>query len=309
MAASDASIAMQRWPMTCSLEIAGLSRVNGTQKFLELVEADAIEMNAIIHWGQRNNWRMKQVESIYDPNPPIGLLYRWREALSSLTDHGRFDLFSTTFSHQRGLEITVPRIKSLACAPELVCAGGATVVEWDAIINPAETVAELKIWRADGTTETRILPSLVGSLPLPAPAGISKLELLLTRELNGQAYHDSRTTQCHGVVEGDERPYLFTAELYNESGQDFWAYFQTLQSRFISNSLLVSEIEVTFTGPQTWTLKAPGLPVLAITTSPTRIQFPTPPVFNKEWNYRANPPHAPGAPPQIGVRYKLVCQH
>ena len=183
------------------------------------------------------------------------------------------------------------------------------MVEWDAISNPAETVAELKIWRADGTTETRILPSLVGSLPLPAPAGISKLELLLTRELNGQAYHDSRTTQCHGVVEGDERPYLFTAELYNESGQDFWAYFQTLQSRFISNSLLVSEIEVTFTGPQTWTLKTPGLPVLAITTSPTRIQFPTPPVFNKEWNYRANPPHAPGAPPQIGVRYKLVCQH
>ena len=63
MAASDAFIAMQRWPMTCSLEIAGLSRVNGTQKFLELVEADAIEMKAIIHWGQRNNWRMKQVES------------------------------------------------------------------------------------------------------------------------------------------------------------------------------------------------------------------------------------------------------
>ena len=120
---------------------------------------------------------------------------------------------------------------------------------------PLKRSRSIKIWRADGTTETRILPSLVGSLPLPAPAGISKLELLLTRELNGQAYHDSRTTQCHGVVEGDERPYIYTAELYNESGQDFWAYFQTLQSRFISNSLLVSEIEVTFTGPQTWTFK------------------------------------------------------
>ena len=309
MAASDAFLAMQRWPMTCALEIAGLSRVNGTQKFLELVEADAIETNAIIHWGQRNNWHMKQVESLYDPSPPMGLLYRWREALSSLTDHGRFDLFSTKFSHQRGLEITVPRIKSLACAPEVVCAGSVTVVEWDAISNPPETVAELKIWRADGTTETRILPSLIGSLPLPAPIGISKLELLLARELNGQVYHDSRTTQCHGVLDGDERPYLFTAELYNENGQDFWAYFHTLRSRFISNSLLVSEIEVTFTGPQIWTLQTPGLPVLAIPTSPTRLQFPTRPVFNKEWNYRANPPHAPGAPPQIGVRYKLVCQH
>ena len=83
MAASDAFLAMQRWPMTCALEIAGLSRVNGTQKFLELVEADAIETNAIIHWGQRNNWHMKQVESLYDPSPPMGLLYRWREALSS----------------------------------------------------------------------------------------------------------------------------------------------------------------------------------------------------------------------------------
>src|SRR5262249_34672283 len=59
MGPSPSHIAMQRWQRTCSIEIAGLSHVNGTGPFLAQVEDDAIKFGAILHWGQRNNWHQR----------------------------------------------------------------------------------------------------------------------------------------------------------------------------------------------------------------------------------------------------------
>src|SRR5439155_15866905 len=48
MAQAQAFIAMQKWPRTCSIEIAGLGHVKGTEPFLKQVEADAVEFNAVL---------------------------------------------------------------------------------------------------------------------------------------------------------------------------------------------------------------------------------------------------------------------
>src|SRR5262249_38057507 len=89
MAQAQALIAMQKWPRTCSIEIAGLAHVKGVEPLLEQVEADAVTFNAILHWGQRNNWTQKEVERVYNPIGPFGVLYKWRDALSRVTEHGR----------------------------------------------------------------------------------------------------------------------------------------------------------------------------------------------------------------------------
>src|SRR5262249_13677343 len=105
MSQASAFIAPQKWPSTCSIEIAGLTHGKGTEPLLKQVEADAVEFKAALHWGQRNNWLMRDAENVHSPFGPWGDLFRWRDALSQLTDHGRWDAFSTPFSKQVGLEI------------------------------------------------------------------------------------------------------------------------------------------------------------------------------------------------------------
>jgi len=59
MSQSAALLAMQQFPRTCSLEIAGYLDVPGTVPFLTTIEQDAVELGATIHWGQRNDLTMK----------------------------------------------------------------------------------------------------------------------------------------------------------------------------------------------------------------------------------------------------------
>jgi hypothetical protein len=64
----------------------------GTEELLTTLEQDAISAGATVHWGQRNDLTMVQVETMFDPTGPSGALFRWRQALSAFSQHGRFKL-------------------------------------------------------------------------------------------------------------------------------------------------------------------------------------------------------------------------
>ncbi len=96
-----ALIGMQRYPLTCSVEIACLKDVSGGQELIDFAVGWASNPNngGILHWGQYNPWTSTQVERTYGPS---GDLSRWREALARITEGG--DTFSSDFTRRTGLE-------------------------------------------------------------------------------------------------------------------------------------------------------------------------------------------------------------
>ena len=82
---SPSFLAMQRWPRTCSIEIAGLSKVDGCAPYLERLEEESRKRDIILHWGQHNNRSQEDLEKVFSPAAG-GPLYRWRDALSTLSD-------------------------------------------------------------------------------------------------------------------------------------------------------------------------------------------------------------------------------
>ena len=107
---TQALIGMQKWPLTCSVEIAGLGGVAGTTELIEHAHSLALNHNvgAILHWGQHNEQTAADTERIFSApvNPPASNLGRWRAALGQLTDDGQLDGFSSAFTRQTGLEVT-----------------------------------------------------------------------------------------------------------------------------------------------------------------------------------------------------------
>jgi hypothetical protein len=70
MTQSPGLIAMQKFPRTCAIEIAGCNAVHGTKPFLARIEQDAVEMDGAVHWGQHNEIDMAAVEKMFDPCLP-----------------------------------------------------------------------------------------------------------------------------------------------------------------------------------------------------------------------------------------------
>jgi hypothetical protein len=308
MAQSESHLAMQKWPRTCSIEIAGLSRVDGTQPFLKQVEADAIDFGAILHWGQRNNWTQKEVEAVHIPAGPNGHLYKWRDALSKLSDNGRYDIFSTPYSKRIGLEITDPIINAFSAMPTGGCADGKTTVRWEALSNPPETRAFLVRSRQGGASERIELGGLSGTKEIPLAAGRSTLSLVLERELNGNIYVDKRDIEVRGFEDNDEWNFQFVADPRFVDGIDRWYVEINLFSQFISNDLKVAAIRSTFSGVPSWTLRNPDIGDLTFTTANQTHGLPSLPVFNKRWVFFSDA-LATGQSPILEISFKLVCQH
>jgi hypothetical protein len=109
MGSSQALLGMQRWPVTCSVEIAGLKDVNGTKELIDYAISLALNNNyrAILHWGQRNTSTVQNIEDRFGNTALVraGELQTWREALKRITEDGRFTGFSSAFTRQTGLEI------------------------------------------------------------------------------------------------------------------------------------------------------------------------------------------------------------
>jgi len=96
-----ALIGMQRFPLSCSVELACLKDVSGGQEMIDFAVRWASNPNngGILHWGQYNPWGREIVERTYGTD-----LDTWRAALQRITRGG--DTFSSTFSRRTGLEVT-----------------------------------------------------------------------------------------------------------------------------------------------------------------------------------------------------------
>lgn len=106
MGRSRALIGMQKFEMTCSVEVACLKDVTGSQDLINYAITLARNPNirGLLHWGQRNNYTRAEVERIYG-DAPFTNLWFWREALKLITDDGRLDGFSSEFTRRTGLEV------------------------------------------------------------------------------------------------------------------------------------------------------------------------------------------------------------
>ena len=96
-AKSVATIAMQRWNPTCSIEIALLKGIQGNYEILGRLHDEAIRSGGTVHWGQRNTTTSDDVAKMY-PH-----LAQWRAALTEL-GHTADDVFDNDFCRHRDLE-------------------------------------------------------------------------------------------------------------------------------------------------------------------------------------------------------------
>jgi hypothetical protein len=108
MGSSRALLGMQRWPVTCAVEVAGLKDVRGTKELIDFAISFALNNNVrgILHWGQRNPSTANHIEDRFGQAALVraGELQTWRQALKMVTDGGRLDGFSSPFTRQTGLE-------------------------------------------------------------------------------------------------------------------------------------------------------------------------------------------------------------
>ncbi len=108
MGQSKCLLAMQRFPLTVAIEIAVPRAISAAgdlfEEFTNVMHAKAEQHGGIPHWGQRHKLTAKRVEKLYGSS-----LETWRYVLGEL-ERGKKKTFSSTFSVQRGLEMTDPKM-------------------------------------------------------------------------------------------------------------------------------------------------------------------------------------------------------
>lgn len=98
-----ALLGMQRYPVTCAIEVAGLKDVEGTKELIDYAVSLSRDKNfgGILHWGQRNESTAGDIAHRFGCD-----LLTWRKALACITDNGRLNGFSSSFTRRVGLEVT-----------------------------------------------------------------------------------------------------------------------------------------------------------------------------------------------------------
>jgi hypothetical protein len=309
MSQSAGLLAMQQFPRTCSLEIAGYLDVPGTTPFLTTIERDAVELGATIHWGQRNDLTMQQVEQMYDPKAPTGHLFLWREALSKLTDNGRLATFSTTFTRDRGLEVVQPIVQSFTVSPANSCAGAPVQIAWTASANPPGTVVFLEVRRSGSSgppADVIALSALDGAQDVTLPAGNTDFTLVVAKTLHGRTLTDRRTVQVRGVLDHDLWKFLRSATCLSVDGQMRWGVEISLAST-VSPGLAVEEVFCNFTSASTWTMRRTGLPDVGFSGATSVQALATRPALRGTWIFFVNAVGCGAGAPLFAVEFRLVC--
>jgi hypothetical protein len=103
MGPTRALLGMQRWVTTCSVEVACIRGMSGSQELVDYAVRLALDsnINGFLHWGQRNDYTRSQVEFRYGP-----ALNTWRTVLGLLSNGGQLDGFSNDFTRRTGLEVS-----------------------------------------------------------------------------------------------------------------------------------------------------------------------------------------------------------
>jgi hypothetical protein len=307
MSQSNALIAMQKWPRCCSLEIAGTGTALGTDPYLAMVERDALDMGATVHWGQRNNLTMKQLERIYAPALIGGPLFEWRKTLSRLSHNGRLNEFSIAFTRQCGLEIVQPLIDLFNVVPSNACEASDVEVSWNAVDNPPGTVTSLQILPPGSSTPLNVipLPSLNGSQKVTLPAGRHTFKLVAALNVAGRTLTDSRTIDVRGFQRGDLMIFILAAERNPLKVAEYWSVNISLAST-VSPSLKVESIICFFTGTATsWRARRSGIPDVTFTPSAVDQLVPSTPPLQGDWWFFA--PITADSAPEFHVEFRLTC--
>ncbi len=309
MTSTPAYLAMERWPSTCSIEIAGLSRVEGTKTFMDRIDAESLNRDIIVHWGQRHTRSQADLEKLYSPSVG-GPFHLWRRALSKLSAHGRLDAFSTPFTKYRGLEITEPLLYDLRATITEGCASGRTSIIYDALDNPPETRLSL-IQFMEGGVANDLLPggaASSGTIDIPLGHGRSQVRLQAVRELNGRQYASAvRTVDLRGYATGDEWHFVFTAYQQAIGGVVRWVVAVNLYSVFVANDMRVSSVKVVASSPGDWIVHNEELRLDVAVDPVTRVApFPQKPVMNKGWRCQSKMA-ATGTAPQVEVFFRIEC--
>lgn len=325
MKKSEGLIAMQKWDRTCSLEIAGIGEVHGTEPFLRDTERDAVALHATVHWGQRNNLSMKDVEAMYDADAPSGALFRWRKTLSELTRNGRLATFSTDFTRRRGLEVVQPLIEYFTVAPTYGCVGAMTRITWNAADNPPGTLADLVVSpiNSPGTPSVTRLGGLLGSRnDVEVPIGGSGFALIISRELNGRTLTATASHSVIGVQDHEVLSRVLGVSCTTVDGEPRWGAQVSFDEQF-GEEIAVEELYARFnfrrkrpstTGElaleTTWACRRDGLEQLVFSRLMTRHPLPSLPKLRGTWTFFVQGVEGwgcPGAPPSLTVEFKLVC--
>lgn len=171
---SRALLGMQKFDRTCSVEVACLRDITGSQELVDyaVTLARNPNMNAILHWGQHNDYQRCEVERVFGDSAlnPGGNLGLWRQALARVTDNGRRNNgFSSAFTRRTGLEVVVPRVSGFSVAPPTAQTGGIITVTWDCTANPDGTALHLTITTPNGA-------QLVSSAVAPTGSGTFRVD-------------------------------------------------------------------------------------------------------------------------------------
>jgi hypothetical protein len=306
---SFALLGMQRFNPTVSFEVAGLGRVHGTEPFLRAIEADAVSLGGALHWGQRNNQKMKNIQEIWKPDGPSGKLFLWRKWLSELSENGRLHAFSTTFTRELGLEIVQPILANFFVGQTTVAAGEKTRVTWEAKKNPPGTRVLLFIRPAGSTTPvdpSLVTSDLAGFRDITVSRGQWTFTLAVTLHLNGEVHQDERTIDVIGFADHEVLVFELTAECMPVNGASRWAAPLSLGSQFISNNLLVEELVGTTGTLSKWTARPTSRPDIPFGPASPSHAFTVPPIFNRDWLFFLDTPGCTGTPPVFHLEFKLV---
>ena len=316
MAASDALLAMQQTPRVCAIEVAGLRAVGGTEPFLGRLALDAVEMGATVHWGQRNELDMTQVEERFGGFFHTDRLWRWRDALARLSSNGRYPTFSTAFTRRLGLEVVHPKVQIFTVKPRRGCAGRPTRISWYASDNPPGTTADLHVLSPSSSTPLAVIPlgvlegpwdTLEGEKDVPMPEGRAELRLVVTRELNGRAISQGPIVEVQGFRNHDPLNYQFTAEQRLIGGAAHWCAEMSLEGSEYSEALKVEEIFCHFTGASAWQLRRAGVPNLTFSPAATVQTLDPPAKLGAHWLFFVTAAVGPEPPPTLQVQFKIIC--
>ena len=198
MQPSRAQIGMQKHNVTCAVEVACFRYVSGSQQLVDyaVTLARNPNINGVLHWGQRNDYNMADVESIDTAiaSAPRAAIWETAEALSRITANGRLDGFSSDFTRRTGLEVVRPRIAQFAIDRPAVSIGQSVTVHWNCLDNPPESrVSILLSHPTAGSTVINTVP-LTGQYQLHlTEAGTHVVNFYLTLTRNGVLRQDSRT--------------------------------------------------------------------------------------------------------------------
>jgi hypothetical protein len=199
-APTEALIGPEKAPLTCVVEVAGLADVAGSTELVAFAETLARNpnFNGILHWGQRNNATVAEIERWFGDraDAPGGPLGSWRSALAMVTLNGRLEGFSSAFTRRTGLEVLQPVLGSLTHSPQTPAQGDVFTIRWDSGNNPPETEVALQVTVPDGTTSNLGVFGLTGSLDITSTmSGTYWIKATAVLTINGLPRSDSRHLQ------------------------------------------------------------------------------------------------------------------